>query len=219
MIDPTSIEQYGVLGGDCFEIMKDIKPNSIDCIVAAPYLSYDAKWSDDRLVEFFSLAKNVLVETGSIILLHEITGPYKDRRDMIPKIAEKLGLVRQHDMTYWHYTKGDYFYRGYNSPANIAYEKPDEQYEVAEDDKSTFILCHAPQLLMDLAASTLHAAWRNNAGPDVRERHRAHIGTAEEAPCVGHRDHSRNRFKSEGKDRQIFGIRAAARLIRSVLAA
>ena len=154
MIDTASIEQYGVLDGDCFEIMKDIKPNSIDCVVAAPYLSYNAEWSDDRLAEFFSRAKDVLVETGSIILLHEITGPYKDRRDMIPKIAEKLGLVRQHDMTYWHYTKGDYFYRGYNSPANIAYEKPDEQYEVAEDDKSTFILCHAPQLLMDIAAST-----------------------------------------------------------------
>ncbi len=83
--------------------MKNIKGGSIDCIVAAPYLSYDAEWSDDRLAEFFSLAKNVLVETGSIILLHEITGPYKDRRDMIPKIAESLGLVRQHDVTYWHH--------------------------------------------------------------------------------------------------------------------
>ena len=93
MIDPASIEQYGVLDGDCFKVMKTIKRDSIDCILAAPYLGYEAEWSDDRLTEFFSLIKDILAETGSIILLHELTGPYKDRRDILPVAAEKIGLV------------------------------------------------------------------------------------------------------------------------------
>ena len=57
-------------------------------------------------------------------------------------------------MPYWHYTKGDGFYRGYSSPKEVRYEKSEYMYKTVTDKISTFVIDDTPGLLMDLAAST-----------------------------------------------------------------
>ena len=155
MIDPDLIEKCEIFDGDFMDVMEDIKPNSVDCIMGS--LRNSDGFSDDMTIRYFKLLKRILKDAGSIIMghwIHDMPSTYKNSIGV--KIAEDVGLVRQHDMTYFHYTKNDKFHRKYNSPNKPIYEKKDNNFifQKTVNGKSFTLEQSTPSLHMDLVAST-----------------------------------------------------------------